>query len=779
MASIGLNVGLKALLAAKSGLDTVGHNISNANTPGYSRQSLLLSASPALKLHGLAIGNGVQADNILRTADLLLNRRLVAQGSSLSALDTRLVGMSQVEAFFGEPGENGLSALMQGFFSSISKLTSSPGDAVLRGGAVQASTSLADRFRDLSSNLDVVRKDAAAQVGVQVSQVNELTKHILSLNHQIASFENGGLAANDLRDQRDLALSELSKLVDISYHEGQNGYVTVTTNGALLIGANHAYAMSATANLDGEVTIRVEGNDEPIDVRGGSIGGLVQLGADVVPGLAAKLDLVAHQLILDVNRAHTTGIPADGPFKTLTGLNAITDTDGDGVVSDQLLSQSGLPFDVAQGALYVNVSQSSTGAFTTTRIDIDPDDTTVGELIDALNQVAHIDAGLDATGHLKINADQGYGFDFSRRVQTQPDAQGTFGSNAATLGTAAAGPFNLADGDTLAITGPTGPIAITIDGSDFADVTQATASELASALNGDPALAAGGMEAVAVGGHLVLRSLTSGASESFTLTGGSALAALGWSAGTTTAGQANTVGVTLSGTYSGDANETYTFVPSMDGTIGTTAGLKIDVFDADGDQVASLDVGAGYTPGAKLALGNGLEAAFSFGEVSASDNDVLTFDALADSDTSDALVALGLNVLFTGSDAHDIGVRDDIELDYDKLALSATGGAGDNGIVLDLIAASQHGADALGGSTTSSFYGELVSGLGFQIDSTRNARDVDQFLMDSLTSQRDQIAGVNVDEELVDMIQFEQAFGAAAKYIQTVNSTNDELMQLI
>src|SRR5262249_48039950 len=148
VSSISLDIGLKALLASQSALETIGHNVSNASTPGYSRQNLQLSAAPPVILRGLAIGDGVQAQTVLRTAGGPLTRRIVLQTGSTQQLDTRLTGMSQLEALLGEPGEQGLASLMQGFYSSLSSLAASPDDGALRAGAVQAGQSLAARFQE-------------------------------------------------------------------------------------------------------------------------------------------------------------------------------------------------------------------------------------------------------------------------------------------------------------------------------------------------------------------------------------------------------------------------------------------------------------------------------------------------------------------------------------------------------------------------------------------------------------------------------------------------------
>ena len=779
MPNVGLNIGLKALLTAQTALDNVGHNISNASTPGYSRQHVLISADPAITIRGLALGNGVSAQQILRTADALLQKRLVIQQSSISQLDQRLTGMSQVESLFSEPGDRGLNNLMQGFYSSLSSLSSSPEDLVQRTGAVQAAQSLTGRFNELTSALTLERKDSAGQVGAQVSQVNTLTTQISKLNHEIAAFESGGAPANDLRDQRDEALKSLSQLVNISANEGPDGYVTVLTSGAMLVGKTKAYALSATVASDGAVTIRTASNPNPVNVTGGSIGGLVHLSQSFVPDLLARLNAVAHSMIRASNHAHSTGIPASGAFQSLTGSNSVKDQNGNGDVTDELLSNAGLPFDVQSGSLYVNMTNRADSTFTATRIDIDPASTTVQGLLDELNGIPHLNASLDSFGRLQLTADDGYGFDFSSRVNPHPDTQGTLGGGAASLGTSGDEPFNLASGDTLAIDGPAGSFNVTFDSSQFSDITQATAEEIAAAINSDASTATGGMRAVAQDGHLFLQSLTTGSTSSFTVNSGSALASLGWTAGTVVTGQDNAVSATLSGVYAGATNERYTLVPSGDGEIGTTAGLTIDVFDSSGLRITSLDVGSDYQPGTPLTLPNGLKISFGTGSISATDQDRLAIDALADSDTAQSLVALGLNSLFSGTDAADISLNQSISLDPRNLAASGTGADSDNTALRALIDTRDLTMSDLGGVSTGEYYGDIVGGIGFEIDSTQNARQVEQTLFDSLQSRREQTSGVNMDEELVNMLQFQQSFTAASRYITVVNATNDDILRMI
>src|SRR5262249_49502333 len=159
-------------------------------------------------------------------------------------------------------------------------------------------------------------------------------------------------------------------------------------------------------------------------------------------------------LIGAANHAHSTGIPATGPFQSLTGSNALRDKNGDGDLTDELLSDAGLPFDVQSGSLFVNVTNRSDSSLSTVRIDIDPAAATVQDLLDSLDAIPHVNADLDSEGHLQLSADTGYGFDFGARVNPHPDTLGTLGGGAASLGTGGAEPFGLANGDTLSVSGP-------------------------------------------------------------------------------------------------------------------------------------------------------------------------------------------------------------------------------------------------------------------------------------------------------------------------------------
>lgn len=779
MSNIGLNTGLKALLTAQASLDTVGHNVANANTPGYSRQRLQVSAAGSLRQRGLLIGAGVNPDVVSRATDVLLMVRTTGQIASLNRLESALGGMTEIEALLGEPGSFGLSSGMSNFFTAVSELSTSTEDLVLRTGLVQMSTAMTTQFNQLSSTMSSMRIDTAGQIGLQVNEVNALSEQIVTLNVEIAQTEASGYTANDLRDKREQTMRELASYVDVSFHEDKNGVVRITTAGRLLVGGTKAFKMSSESEGNGSVEVFLEGSKVAVNLKGGKLAGLMRVSQDYIPGLQGDFDKLARNFIFEMNRVHSTGTPASGSYKSLTSAYSVHDSDLDGLATDELLANSGLPFDLSSGDLYVNVTRLDSGDLVNHKVSIDANTTTVGEFIDDLNAIAGINANLNSFGRLQVFSDAGFGFDFAARLDTSPDTSGTFGGGLASIGAGLEGPYALADGDTLDLVGAVGPFSVTLDAADFTEMSEATADELAAVLNADPDVQANGLRAVVTDGRLFLQTEATGSSYGFTVAGGSALAALGLSAGHSTVGSDTNVDIEIGGAYSGEVNDSFTFVPKGDGIIGTTPGLEVDVFSQTGQLVATLDLGPGYQPGTAIHVDKGITAAFNFGELSATDNDLARVELISDSDTTDVLAAVGLNALFIGTGAEDIGVREDLEVNPLLIAAGATGAAGDNQTLLGLLDLQSRAVEGLDGDALGDFYGDVVSGVGFDISTTASTLEVEEFLLSNLESRREQTSGVNVDEELVDMVRFEQSFAAASRYIQVLNELSAEILNLI
>jgi flagellar hook-associated protein 1 FlgK len=126
-----------------------------------------------------------------------------------------------------------------------------------------------------------------------------------------------------------------------------------------------------------------------------------------------------------------------------------------------------------------------------------------------------------------------------------------------------------------------------------------------------------------------------------------------------------------------------------------------------------------------------------------------------------------------------MGVRADLELDPTLLATSYSGATGDNGTLLKLLDLNESGIGGLGNQTLDEGFAEISGSVAQELNATGSALDAEQFLLDSLEARRDQVSGVNVDEELVKLIEFEQAFAAASQYIRVISDLNQELLSII
>lgn len=780
----GLGAGLRALTAARLGMQTAGNNVANANTPGYSRQRVELAAAMPMTVgRGMQIGMGVDVSTITRMVDDGLERRLRMQSGLVAAAQVDYERMSELESLMSEP-DGGLSSGLTDFFGAIGRLQTDPGERSLRGGVVQSGSMLAQNFNLLSRRIGELAGSTFDEVRGLVAKTNQLASSVADLNAQIISAEANGTPANDLRDARAQQVSELSELIDVSAIERGTGSLDILVGGRLLVSGARASSLAVGKTAGGTTQVLVNGTTTRVEPREGRIAALLRTEQQGLPGYQSRVDQLARSLILETNRRHSTGIPASGPFQSLTSTNVPVDGDGDGFRGDELLSQSQLPFDVQDGSLYVTVSDRATGAMKRTRIDIDPTQLNLTDVAWRLDQIENLSASVDPTGKLRIAADAGYGFDFSPRLDPNPNVAGTFGGASPSVGSTSWGPYDLSSQTfPVSFTVQTGTTSasqstnVTLDLADFANPAAATTDELVAAINAD---LGGNATASNVGGRLVITGGQSGADAQLgfaNVGGGTAIAALGLPT-TTVYGQANAVDVQVSGAFTGAQNNQYTFYPSGDGQIGVTPNLKVSVYDNSGALVATLDVGQGYEPGTDLEVANGVKISFGPGQVSSTAGQSFSLDVLADSDTSDILVALGINSFFQGSNASDIAVNDGLRANVDLLAGGVGGASGDAGNLIRLLDLREAEIDDLEANSIEDFWADVVGDAGFETAGAEDTLAAQDLLMQRLEAERESVSGVNIDEEMLDMVRFQQSFDAAARFLATVQELTETLINL-
>ncbi len=227
----GLNIARTGLSGYQASINTTAHNISNAATVGYSRQQVLKQASPAQRTYNSygTQGSGVDITGIERMRNGYYDDKYWSNGSYYGQYAAKYDYMRQIENYFNEVNTDGFTTEFNNLFNSFVDLTSEPDGADKRVTTVSYAGSLTDYFNALSGNLSRVQEDANDQIKSVCNRINSIADQILSLNKQIQTIEVNKEKANDLRDQRDVLVDELSQYVNVQVKE-TDVYVTGATD---------------------------------------------------------------------------------------------------------------------------------------------------------------------------------------------------------------------------------------------------------------------------------------------------------------------------------------------------------------------------------------------------------------------------------------------------------------------------------------------------------------------------------------------------------------------
>ena len=234
------NIATSGLFASQRSLDTTSHNIANANTEGYSRQVTLQRATmPTYGDPTGVIGTGVETYDIIRIRSSYLDTKYWGQNKTYHEWNIKQAQLENLEGVFNEPSDTGIRVVMDEFFTALEELSKQPGDSTCRVNVIEKAKMLTTTINRNGHELINSIRDVNFSIKNKVSQINSLSEQIANLNKHIFSFELGGNKANDLRDQRNLLLDELSSIVNITATElpGPNGnnYMDVKIGGITLI----------------------------------------------------------------------------------------------------------------------------------------------------------------------------------------------------------------------------------------------------------------------------------------------------------------------------------------------------------------------------------------------------------------------------------------------------------------------------------------------------------------------------------------------------------------
>lgn len=235
----GLNTMVNGIYTNRLGLNTVGHNISNSSTEGYSRQTAHSSATPSSEVYTLAgasqVGNGSTVTSVLRARDVYADRQYWKENSTNGYYNAKASNYSKVESIFNDSDNSGVQNAMEQFYKAWQDCSASASTDTSRQSVINAGQNLTEIMQTTTTQVKNQITAVYDDITLSVETMNRLMGQVVELNKNISGIEATGAAANDLRDQRDLIVDQLSNLTDITVYEDTNGMYTLVSNGTTLV----------------------------------------------------------------------------------------------------------------------------------------------------------------------------------------------------------------------------------------------------------------------------------------------------------------------------------------------------------------------------------------------------------------------------------------------------------------------------------------------------------------------------------------------------------------
>jgi flagellar hook-associated protein 1 FlgK len=325
------NIAKEGLWVNQTGIATVGSNVANVNTPGYSRQRAVIGTRSQYDVPENQILTGTEVITIERLYDKFLEFQIVEQSDQLGYTNERNDALDRIEAIFNESNGGGLSELLEQFWKAWEDLAANPSGQVERTGLLYASQNLAGMFREYAGELYSLQQELNTGISQTVTQLNGYLADIADLNYKVVYGEAGQNNINDILDKRADLLKKVSDLVDINYVETAEGAVNIfLSNGIPLVEVMRNRDLAVQTNAQGFYDILMA--DDPTKnvtsaITSGRLGGMLEMRDRTINGYLGDLDDLVENIITEVNTQHALGYDGYGnvggnffePFNALMG----------------------------------------------------------------------------------------------------------------------------------------------------------------------------------------------------------------------------------------------------------------------------------------------------------------------------------------------------------------------------------------------------------------------------------------------------------------------------
>lgn len=418
----GIEIGKRSLMAHNVQIQTAGHNISNADTEGYTRQRVTVATMDPLDRPDLEraerpgqLGQGTIVQSVTRVRDELLDNRIIDQTNQESYWDTRDTYYSMIEQIYNEPDEVSVRSNMDKFWQSWQELSSDPSSDAARQAVVTRGENLTNSIKQNNMSLLAIQNQLNGDIESSVKQVNDITRQIADINREIVRVEGVGDNPNDLKDRRDLLVEKLGKLINVTVVRSDPDEFLVHTDGQMIVQGGLARQIDEVTDMDNFGYTKLMWHDTQNDAtfRGGSLGALVELRDKDVRSELQSLDTMTQNfadLVNDVHRNalgknNVTGLDFFNEHPFVENTNGNYDRNGDGAVdSSYIFRMTGTNALRPQEQIGLAGTVTLNGTTGDVRVSYYPTDT-VEDVINRINDSnAEVKAYLDRNSNLVLKA---------------------------------------------------------------------------------------------------------------------------------------------------------------------------------------------------------------------------------------------------------------------------------------------------------------------------------------------------------------------------------------
>lgn len=719
-----LNIGLTGLSAAQYGMTTTQHNIANVNTTGYNRQQIGQATNIALATGSGYMGQGVSVTTVKRVYDQFLTSQINKTQTSVSALDAYAGQIEQIDSMLAD-NTSGLTPAMQDFFQGVQDLSANASLLSSRQSMASTAQSLVSRFQSMDGQLEQLYDGVNSELDSSVGEINAYSKQIADMNQRIKLAQAANnQPANDLMDQRDQLIADLSQRINITTYTDSNGDFNVFTGSGqqLVAGRNTRELTTTQSKTDpSRLTVALKGlnggPDETLPedlITGGTVGGVLKFRNETLDKTSNQLGQVAVSLALTMNAQQALGQDLNGAsqlngtgfqsnFFTLPtpGVRGESDNTGTGSPAVTFADPGGNP---ASGNFSTAVTTSDY------QLAFDGTNYTLTRLSDNTKSSSATLAGLNQDG-----------------LEFANPASGT-----------------IAAGDSFLIQ-PTRGMASQIsvnpviagDVSKIAAASPARLSSLSATDKTNSKVNAGSMSASVSVGPDYQSALSGSLSKT----------------STATTDTVKDIRISFSGGNLSLAQETITT-------------NKVAVPPTTTSSSAAYTLPAGTTLYATYGASTATPVSVTPGSIPFNNASSNTLTQLSLRDGSG-------NVLMTVDLKGTPVAGDEFRLELNG------GGVSDNSNALKMAKLQTQATTNNGQSTFQAAYAQMVSSVGSMTKQVQVTSQAQTALLEQNQATRDSLSGVNLDEEAVNLVKYQQAYQASAKMVSMGSDMFNTLLQVL